>query len=65
MLAVMDLEQAERDPEVERLIREREEARREKQWEAADRTRARLREIDVEVVDTSFGPRWRRICRKD
>ncbi|MCD6420780.1 MAG: cysteine--tRNA ligase [Synergistetes bacterium] len=45
--------------EIERLIREREEARKNKNWEVADEIRERLREMGVVLEDTKFGTRWK------
>jgi cysteinyl-tRNA synthetase len=47
------------DPEVERLVREREDARSARDFALADRIREQLRERWVEVEDTPAGPRWR------
>jgi cysteinyl-tRNA synthetase len=44
--------------EAEKLIAEREEARKVKDWETADKLRIRLKEIGVIVEDTSAGPKW-------
>jgi cysteinyl-tRNA synthetase len=43
----------------EQFIREREEARKAKDWEKADRIRKELREMGVIVEDTAQGVRWR------
>jgi cysteinyl-tRNA synthetase len=50
--------------EAEELIAKREEARKAKDWAAADALRARLREMGVIVEDTSSGVRWR-LAKKD
>ena len=44
-------------PDVYKLVEERERARRERDWERADRIRRRLLELGVEVVDTPMGAR--------
>ena len=44
--------------EAEKLIAEREEARRVRDWETADKLRIKLKEIGVIVEDTSMGPKW-------
>jgi len=46
--------------EVKKLIEEREEARRIKDWEKADAIRLQLLEKGVIIEDTLGGPRWRK-----
>ncbi len=46
--------------EVERLLVEREEARAARDFGRADAIRHRLEEMDVEVMDTASGPKWKR-----
>lgn len=46
--------------EVERLLAEREEARAARNYERADAIRATLDEMNVEVMDSADGTRWRR-----
>lgn len=46
--------------EVDQLLEEREQARADRDFERADAIRARLDEMDVEVMDTPEGTRWRR-----
>ncbi|MDI3328255.1 MAG: cysteine--tRNA ligase [Alicyclobacillaceae bacterium] len=48
------------DPEIEELIARRAAARRQKDWETADRIRAQLLEMGIIVEDTPHGVRWRR-----
>ncbi len=55
-----DEAQAAADPEVERLVAEREAARKARAWTAADRLRDALSERGVVVEDTPQGPRWKR-----
>ncbi|MBT0159067.1 cysteine--tRNA ligase [Candidatus Bathyarchaeota archaeon A05DMB-2] len=45
--------------EAEALIKEREEARKNRDWKRADEIRLRLREMGVMVEDTAAGVRWR------
>ncbi|MBW1720929.1 MAG: cysteine--tRNA ligase [Deltaproteobacteria bacterium] len=61
VLGFLDLEHPQEDPEVERLIKEREEARKRKDWATADRIREELNERGIEVVDTRAGTIWRKI----
>ncbi|MGB6290651.1 MAG: hypothetical protein WBF36_11030, partial [Desulfobulbales bacterium] len=46
-------------PEIDRLIKDREEARRNKDWERADTVRNELAEKGFEIVDTPKGPVWK------
>jgi cysteinyl-tRNA synthetase len=49
------------EPELEALIKEREEARRRKDWATADKIREELRRRGVLLEDTPQGVRWRRV----
>ncbi len=60
VLGVMELELPEPDEQVRELIKRREAARREKDWESADRIRQELKEMGIEVIDTRDGTVWRR-----
>lgn len=60
VVGVLDLDRAEEDPAVEQLIRTREEARKKKDWAAADRIRDELKAMGIEVIDTLAGAIWRR-----
>ena len=59
VLAVMDLEPPRADKDVEALIKKREEARRNKDWEKADQLRKELKEMGIEVFDTKEGTVFR------
>ena len=48
------------DPRIDGLLAERERARAEKDWDAADRIRDELQAEGIEIVDTPDGARWRR-----
>jgi cysteinyl-tRNA synthetase len=62
VLGVMNLEvPGEADQEVEDLIAERERARKEKDWETADRLRSRLGDMGIELTDTKEGTVWRQL----
>ncbi|MGD0700669.1 MAG: cysteine--tRNA ligase [Trebonia sp.] len=52
-----DLEQAEMET-IERLIADRTQARKEKDWARADEIRAELDRLNVQVTDTPSGPTW-------
>jgi len=60
VLGVMELELPEPEKKVRDLIKRREAARREKDWESADRIRQELKEMGIEVIDTRDGTVWRR-----
>jgi cysteinyl-tRNA synthetase len=46
-------------PEAEELIKRREEARKAKDWETADKIREQLRAMGIIIEDTPQGVRWR------
>jgi cysteinyl-tRNA synthetase len=56
VLDVMELRPMEADSQVETLVHEREIARKEKNWDQADRLRRQIREMGFEVTDTREGP---------
>ncbi|HPQ28164.1 MAG TPA: cysteine--tRNA ligase [Desulfobacteraceae bacterium] len=60
VLAVIDLEPIETDKDIELLVREREEARKNKDWDKADDLRLKLKEMGIDVIDTREGPMWRK-----
>jgi cysteinyl-tRNA synthetase len=60
VLGVMNLEPRGEDREVEALVMKREEARKRKDWAAADQIRDELSKIGVELTDTKTGTLWRR-----
>ncbi len=45
--------------EIERLVKEREEARKARNWKVADEIRDRLKEMGIVLEDTKFGTRWK------
>jgi len=49
------------DSEIEQLIEERQQARKEKNWKRADEIRDRLKEMGIELQDTPQGVKWKRI----
>jgi len=49
-----------RDEEIEAALQAREEARKRRDWPAADKIRQELAEQGVDITDTPSGPRWRR-----
>jgi cysteinyl-tRNA synthetase len=48
------------DAEIEALVAAREEARKRRDWAAADQIRQELAARGLEITDTPAGPRWRR-----
>ncbi len=50
----------ERDPRIDALVAEREQARARRDWAGADRIRERLAAERIQIEDTPDGPRWRR-----
>lgn len=56
---IMKLEECPLAPGIEKLIREREEARKQKNWQRADGVRDELAKQGIEVVDTAKGPVWK------
>ncbi|MEM3666709.1 MAG: cysteine--tRNA ligase [Candidatus Bathyarchaeia archaeon] len=50
-------------PEAEELIRKREEARKAKDWETADKIREQLRVMGIIIEDTPRGVKWRIVKR--
>ncbi|MBN2122862.1 MAG: cysteine--tRNA ligase [Deltaproteobacteria bacterium] len=61
VLGVMDLAVQEEDPRIESMIAERDEARKNRDWAAADLIRDDLREMGIELIDTRDGTLWRRM----
>ncbi|MCP4682619.1 MAG: cysteine--tRNA ligase, partial [Desulfobacterales bacterium] len=61
VLAVLDLEAPQLDPDMEKLIEQREEARKNGDWETADLLRTKLKDMGVEIIDTKEGPVWHKI----
>jgi cysteinyl-tRNA synthetase len=62
VLGVMNLasQTGAKDEEIEASLKEREEARRRRDWRTADQIRNDLAAQGIEIIDTSAGPRWRR-----
>jgi len=64
VLNIMKLEECPLAPEIDRLIREREAARKEKDWRKADGVRDELARKGIEIVDTAKGPVWKALKKK-
>ena len=52
--------QGEEDPEINRLIAARQQARKDKNWAEADRIRDELAAMGITIIDTKDGVRWSR-----
>ncbi len=55
VLGIFDFEDELNDPEVQRLIKERDKARLEKNWNIADNIRDQLKAIGVTIKDRKVG----------
>ncbi|MBN1103219.1 MAG: cysteine--tRNA ligase [Deltaproteobacteria bacterium] len=60
VLGIMDLNPPPKDEAVEEMIQRRQEARKARDWEKADRIREQLRGMGVEIIDTPEGALWKR-----
>ena len=49
------------DPEIDALVAERAQAKKEKNWAHADEIRDRLRQRGIEIIDTPQGAKWKRV----
>ncbi|MEW6428651.1 MAG: cysteine--tRNA ligase [Thermodesulfobacteriota bacterium] len=58
VLNILRLQECPLAPEIDKLIREREEARRNKDWRKADDVRDELARKGIKVIDTAKGPVW-------
>ncbi|MDJ0624336.1 MAG: cysteine--tRNA ligase [Desulfocapsaceae bacterium] len=61
ILQVFRLQGCPLGPEVDALIKCREKARQEKDWQTADAARAELERQGIAVIDTESGPVWKRV----
>ncbi|MFC1837392.1 cysteine--tRNA ligase [Thermodesulfobacteriota bacterium] len=59
ILNILKLKECPLAPEIFKLINDREEARRNKDWERADTVRDELAQKGFEIVDTPKGPVWK------
>ena len=64
ILNVLQLEECPLAPEIDKLIKEREEARRQKDWKRADTVRDELDSKGITVLDTVKGPVWKEEDKK-
>jgi len=58
VLNILQLAQCSLAPEIDQLIKQREVARLEKDWQAADQAREELLRMGVTLHDTAIGPVW-------
>jgi cysteinyl-tRNA synthetase len=63
ILNVLKLKECPLAPEIGKLIKDREEARKNKDWKRADTVRDELAQKGFEIVDTPKGPVWKEIER--
>jgi cysteinyl-tRNA synthetase len=61
VLGILRLEQCPLAPEIDKMIKERERARQQKDWHAADDVRDELLKKGITVRDTATGPVWEKI----
>jgi cysteinyl-tRNA synthetase len=61
ILNMLRLKECPLAPEINKLIKEREKARKNKDWDKADTVRHELAQKGLEVVDTAKGPVWKEI----
>ncbi|WP_138160569.1 cysteine--tRNA ligase [Peptoniphilus catoniae] len=61
VLGILEMKEEAIDPEVERLIKEREEARSNKDFKKADEIRDLLLEKNIQIKDTREGTTWKKI----
>lgn len=59
IINIMKLEECPLAPGIDKLIKEREEARRKKDWGRADDVREQLALQGIEIIDTEKGPFWK------
>jgi cysteinyl-tRNA synthetase len=65
ILNLLKLKECPLAPGIGRLIRDREEARRKKDWKKADTVRSELAQKGVEIADTPKGPVWKEIEKSE
>ena len=61
VLGVLEEKEEQLSPDLKSLIKEREKARKEKNWEKADRIRKYLKSRGIILEDTEGGVRWKRV----
>jgi len=61
VLGIVTKEEETLEEEIEKLIEQRQQARKEKNWKLADEIRDKLKAMGIELQDTPEGVKWRRI----
>jgi len=61
VLGVLSFEKGEISSDIESLIQEREDARKNKDWEKADKIRDDLKKKGIELIDSKDGIRWKKV----
>ncbi|MBI3027800.1 cysteine--tRNA ligase, partial [Candidatus Woesearchaeota archaeon] len=61
VLGILEEKEEKLSPELKKLIDEREKARKEKNYEKADKIRQQLREKRIILEDTKWGVRWKKV----
>lgn len=64
ILNILQLEECPLAPEIDKLMKEREEARKQKDWKRADTFRDELARKGITVLDTGKGPVWKEEDKK-
>ena len=54
-------EAVEVNSEIEELINQRQQARKEKNWKLSDEIRDKLKEMGIELMDTPQGVKWKKV----
>ena len=61
VLGIVTKEEETLEEEIEKLIEQRQQARKEKNWKLADEIRDKLKDMGIELQDTPDGVKWRKI----
>ena len=61
VLGILEEKEEKLNPELKKLIDEREKARKEKNYEKADKIRQQLKEKGIILEDTKEGVRWKKL----
>lgn len=60
VLGVLQVQKEELDSEIEKLVEQREAARKKKDWKESDRIRDQLKSMGIQLLDTPQGVKWRK-----
>ena len=61
VIGVLEFEQPQADAEIEMLIQQRQDARKNKDFAQADAIRDQLLAMGIQIEDTAGGTRWKKI----